>query len=383
MKIAYCYHSLNHHGGIEKVLSIKANYLVQQLGYEVYIIIYNQQEKPVFFDFDERIKIIDLMLGEFAYDSNNFIKNQIAYQKYRKNFKTQLTNILSEIRPDYSISLGGGEFYILNSIKQDGSVKLAEYHVTIGAFEIINKDLKGIGKLRAKMSFKRFISNIKKYNKFIVLTNGDQKEWSGFSTNVISIPNPQTFKIESQNLPQQREKLAVAVGRFEPEKQFDKLILFWKEVVSKFSDWTLVLKGSGSEEVYYRRLIVENALEDNVIIEEPSTQMDDFYKRSSLYLMASKFEGFSLVMLEAMQSGLPIVAFNCKYGPSELINDKENGFLINTNDDEGFLKTIILLIEDENLRREMSLKAIENAKEYEIEKIMNIWKNIFEGQKNG
>ncbi|UHO39171.1 glycosyltransferase [Chryseobacterium capnotolerans] len=274
--------------------------------------------------------------------------------------------------------MGGAEFYILNSIQDDGSIKLAEYHVTIGAFESINEYLKGFQKLKAKISFQKFIKNIRKYNKFIVLTKGDENEWSRFSKNVITIPNPQTFKINQKGLTLPREKLAVAVGRFEPEKQLDQLILIWKRVVDKYPDWKLILKGSGSQRDYYQKLIDDNNLKSNVLLEQPGVEMDAFYRNASMYLMASKFEGFSLVILEAMQSGLPVVAYNCKYGPSELISDEENGFLVPLNHSEDFLGKIFKLIEDEELRRTMSVKAIENAKKYEIEKVMDIWKNLFE-----
>lgn len=382
MRIAYCFHSLFHHGGVEKILTTKANYLVQNFGFEVFIITYNQGDNPIFFELDDRIKVIDLEVGEFKYHKSNFIKSKIAYQEYKKEFKNKLTNVLKKINPDYSISLGGAEFYILNSIQEDGSIKLAEYHVTIGAFETINGNLTYLQKIRAKFSFQKFVNNIKKYNKFIVLTNGDAKEWSLFSKNVISIPNPQTFKINHDVLSIPREKLALAVGRFEPEKQLDQLILIWKEVVNRYPDWKLILKGSGSQKDYYQKLIHNNNLEANVLLEQPSAEMVTFYENASMYLMASKFEGFSLVMLEAMQSGLPIIAYNCKYGPSELINDTENGFLVELNNREYFLEKIFQLIENEELRRKMSIKAIENAKKYEIEKVMNIWKNLFEKLNN-
>ncbi|MDM1547822.1 glycosyltransferase family 4 protein [Empedobacter falsenii] len=379
MKIVYCFHSLYHHGGVEKILSVKTNYLVDKLGYDVYIITYNQQNKPVFFDFDQRIKIINLELGELEFNSSNFLVRQFQNYNYNKKFIDVFSKLLNDIKPDITISVGGSEFFILNKIT-DKSIKIAEYHVTIGAFDIINDNLSGLKKFFANLSFGKFKNNIKKYKKFIVLTKGDEKEWGEFSKNVISIPNPQTFKADEVST--LKSKVAIAVGRFEPEKQFDHLIILWKDIIKKHPDWILKIKGSGGQKQYYLDLISENNLKDSVFIEDASSEMYDFYKNASIYLMASTFEGFSLVMLEAIECGLPIVAYNCKYGPSELVEDNITGFLIKFQDKVEYYNSILKLIEDENLRIEMGKKAKIKAQNYQLDIVMNKWDSLFKELKN-
>lgn len=365
--------------GVEKILSVKANYLVDKLNYDVYIVTYNQQNRPIFFNFDKRIKIIDLDVGEFD-NASSFIKRH--YNNYLKGekFIKKLEILINEIKPDITISVGGNEFFFVNKLK-DQSIKLAEYHVTIGAFDVINANLKGKQKILSNLSFSKFKNNLKQYKKFIVLTKGDRKEWTNYSSNVISIPNPQTFDAFDE-VSTLQSKVAIAVGRFEPQKQFDHLIILWNDVVKSYPDWILKLKGSGSEKQNYLDLIARYDLQQNVILEEPSHDMINFYKNASMYLMASTFEGFSLVMLEALELGLPIVAYDCKYGPSELVENNKTGFLVAPKDKTTYLNNILKLIENEDLRIEMGKNAKLKAKNYQLEKIMNKWDVLFKSLKN-
>lgn len=377
MKIVYCFHSLSAHGGVEKILTLKANYMVEKFGYDVTIITYEQFGKPVFFELNKGIKLIHLDIRKYDKKSS-FFARQKNFFLFKKELRKQLFQTLLSIRPDITISMGTFEFYVLNKIP-DGSKKIAEYHVTIGAFEVINKNLNPLKKMLAEFSFRRFIKNIRLYDRFIVLTEGDRKEWSGFSKNVVKISNPNTFQCFSKSA--LTNPIAIAVGRFEPEKRFDFLIEIWASVVSKYPQWKLVLKGSGSEEDRYRTIISEKSLENNVFIEPASHSLEEFYKNASLYLMASKFEGFSLVMLEAMEAGLPIVAFNCKYGPQELVHNNENGYLINQNDEDAYLKGIISLIENIEKRKKMGSCSAVVSRNYDIDFIMGKWKELFENLK--
>lgn len=379
MKLAYCFHSLTIHGGVEKIFTVKANYLVRNYGYDITILLYNQQKRPIFFDLDSKIKIVEIEVEPSKLENKNFISRQLSFFKYRKKFIDKLQVALNEIKPDIAISLGGDEFYVLNKLK-DKSIKLSEYHVTIGAFDVINENLKGLKKTLAKISFSKFLKNIRLYKKFIVLTEGDRKEWSEFSKNIITIPNPKTFV--SERVSNLDNKTAIAVGRFEPEKGFDKLIKMWADVVKRHPNWQLKLKGSGSQADFYKELIQEFNLQNSVSLEEPSEDVSNFYLEGSIYLMASKFEGFSLVMLEAMECGLPILAYNCKYGPSELIKDGYNGFLIQPGDESSYLKKLFMLIEDSEMRKEMGKNGKEKSNNYALDTVMQKWHLLFEGLKN-
>lgn len=374
MNITYVVQSLSTHGGIEKIVTLKANYLASQNDYNISIITYDQGKKPIFFKLDEKIKIFDIAVG-LPKHSNNMIKRKFNFYQYRKLFLDKIANLVSILNPDIIISVGGTEFFIIHSLN-DKSIKLAEYHVTIAYFQYYQqKEQNKLKTLFLKTNLKNFLRNVKKYEEFIVLTEGDKKAWGQYSKNISKIPNFLTMDLYEQS--SLDKHVAIAVGRFEIEKQFDHLILAWKEITKKYPNWLLKLKGSGSQEKSYRSLVKKLNLENNVEIIPPSESMKEFYLEASIYLMSSKFEGFSLVILEALQAGLPVISYDCRYGPSELIEDGFNGFLVEQDNIDELVNKIINLIEDKDLRKKMGDNALLISKNYEKDKVMEQWMNLF------
>lgn len=375
MKIVYVVQSLSTHGGVEKILTLKANYLANKRDYNVSIITFDQPKQPIFFNLDKKVKVFHLDIGS-SDSSKSLILRKLNNIKYYDSFLVKLTNLIETINPDITISLGGGELFIVNKLK-DNSIKLAEYHVTMGYFLYYqNKEKNKLKKIAQNFSLRKFIGNLKKYEKFIVLTEGDRKEWSQYSNNVIKIPNFITMELNEKSSLQ--NYTAIAVGRFEPEKQFDHLILAWKEVTKKYPNWHLKLKGSGSQENLYRSLIRKHNLENNVFIIPPSESMQEFYLEASIYLMASRFEGFSLVILEALQVGLPVVSYNCKYGPAELVKDNVNGFLVEQDNVDELAQKVIKIVGDNDLRKKMGENSLLISKNYEKDTVMEMWMNLFD-----
>ena len=97
---------------------------------------------------------------------------------------------------------------------------------------------------------------------------------------------------------------------------------------------------------------------------------------SSMLLMTSIYEPFGLVLPEAMSCGLPVVAFDCPYGPAEIITDGVDGFLIKNRDVENFSNRVCQLIENKNLRIQMGQAAIKSSQRYKADKIMPQWKDL-------
>jgi glycosyltransferase involved in cell wall biosynthesis len=98
---------------------------------------------------------------------------------------------------------------------------------------------------------------------------------------------------------------------------------------------------------------------------------------ASMFLLTSEHEGFGLVLLEAMSVGLPVISYACPTGPRDLITDGENGFLIQPNDEDGFVEKVCRLIEDGELRMKMSENALRTSENYQMEKIINMWMDLF------
>ena len=102
------------------------------------------------------------------------------------------------------------------------------------------------------------------------------------------------------------------------------------------------------------------------------------YKQCSILILTSRYEPFGLVLPEAMSCGLPVVAFDCPYGPADIISDGKDGFLVVNRNDEVFAEKVCLLIENPELRMSMGMAGILSSRRYEASLIMSEWLLLFE-----
>lgn len=126
------------------------------------------------------------------------------------------------------------------------------------------------------------------------------------------------------------------------------------------------------------RLQIKNLhLDKNIEILPARKNIQEEYLKNSMYVMTSHFEGFPMVLLEASQLGLPCISFNCNYGPSEIIQDGFDGFLIEQGNISSLAEKIITLIENQNLRLLFSERSIKKMEKFSIDNIMLHWTNLF------
>ena len=159
--------------------------------------------------------------------------------------------------------------------------------------------------------------------------------------------------------PTLQKKVALAVGRLSNQKGFDRLIALWRGVAAQAPDWRLLIIGDGPERDALRRQIEDAGLERQVSLLPAAADVAAYYRQASLYLMTSRYEGLPMVLIEAMSFGLPLVAYDCKTGPAELIDDGVNGYLVPDDDAAAFSEGVIKLMLDPGLREHFSLAALE------------------------
>jgi glycosyltransferase involved in cell wall biosynthesis len=226
------------------------------------------------------------------------------------------------------------------------------------------------------IKFKWFIMEklAKKFNHFIVLTEGNKKEWPSLR-NMMVIPNPLSFYPEKSS--QLTNKKVIAVGKQSYQKGYDLLLPAWKLVVEKHPDWQLEIYGK--KEPLLKLSDQADALNigNNVFFFDPVQNIVEKYLESSIYVMSSRFEGFGMVLIEAMACGVPCVSFNCNYGPADIIQDGIDGFIIENGNIRLLAERINVLIEDTDLRKKIGLNAKENVKRYFPAKIINQWDDLF------
>lgn len=189
------------------------------------------------------------------------------------------------------------------------------------------------------------------------------------------IPNP-LGKIPT-NYSDCSAKRVISMARFAPQKNLDALLPFWKIIEDTHPEWELHLYGEGPDETAMRAVISEFKL-SSVYLHPYTTDTDYALANSSIYILPSLYEGFPLVLLESMASGVPCVAYDCPCGPAEIIKDGEDGFVTEYNNPQALIDKVLFLIEHDDIRKKMGKKARENILRYNIDEIMGKWIYLFE-----
>lgn len=289
-------------------------------------------------------------------------------------YKKRLTRCLLEICPEITVSMLRREINFINSI-HDGSVKIGEIHINKSNFRNLSEE-KGasfIKNLLSRLWMKQLDRQLKKLSKFIILTEEDRKNFSYYLDNTTVIYNPLPFYPEQTSDCTAQE--VIAVGRYTQQKGFDLLIEAWRIVAEKHPDWNLRIYGGGDRTEFL-------ALKDKyhlktLYLEEQTQNIIQKYCESSIFVLSSRYEGFGMVITEAMSCGVPPVSFTCPCGPRDIIHNNEDGLLVENGDIEQLAEKICYLIENDTIRKEMGRMAKINSKRFKIENISKEWEALF------
>ena len=365
MKIAYYLPSLQAPGGIERIVTFKANYFAEHFeGYDITIITSEQMGKAPHFPLSPKVKHIDLGVSFDLPYSQSIVSKVLKYPFRYYRFKQRLSNLLNELKPD------------ITKLK-DGSLKIGEFHVSRYAYgaEALKRKSPIVNMIKKRWA-NRFVKNLSKLSRVIILTSEGAKDWPEL-TNISIIPNPISTPVEGKQTDILSHN-AIAVGRYAPQKGFDMLIPAWSIVAQRHPDWKLHIYGEGDLKEKFTKLIDELQLNNNCLLHHTVSNIAEKYCMSSIFVLSSRYEGFGLVLAEAMSCGIPCVSFDCPHGPSDIIKDHEDGLLVEKENIKELADKICYLIENENVRIKMGHKARENVKRFLPENVMPQWKNLFE-----
>lgn len=359
-KLLYITPRLDGAGGIQHVFSIKANYLQAKYGYFVSILTTNARFEKILFDFS-KIEHIDKKINGFGpFYLWNFIK--IVKRQIKIN------------NPDILIIVDNGlKGFLLPYFLRKLTARIVFEQHGFRFYEDIEQNLNAFQRLK-NIFLNRIIDYTMSFvDELVVLTDSSKKEWK--VENIKAIPNP--LWIESPKENRLEHKVVVTVGRQEFVKGYDLLLPIWKQVIQKFPDWKLHVYSDCNPQLKLKELVQKLDLINDVVFYEPTNEIEKAYSNASIYVMASRHEGFGMVLLEAMACGLPCVAFDCPTGPAELITNDYNGYLIKPFDLETFAKKVIHLIEDNELRRKLGENGQQSVQKYQISLVMEQWHQLF------
>lgn len=375
LKLVYLTPALYMAGGVERVLTIKANYFAEHYEYDITIILTEGKDKQFFYPLSPKIKVINLDINFEELWGYSFIKKIFVYLKKQRLYKKMVAAELMRLHPDITISLLRREINFLTDIK-DGSKKIGELHVNRANYRNFESgDSNFFKNLFAKFWMRSLVFKLKKLDEFVVLTNEDRQSWPELS-NISVIPDPLSFVPACvSNL---TEKRVIAVGRYVYQKGFDLLLQAWSKIEKQYPDWQLVIYGDGNR-TPYEMLVRQLGIDDSRChLKGPTTNIQQEYANSSLFVFSSRFEGFGMVLVEAMACGLPVVSFACPCGPKDIISDGEDGLLVEKGHVDAMADGLSRMMSDEQLRISMSQAARRNVKRFSIEQIAECWKMMFE-----
>lgn len=374
-KIVYCTPALYMAGGVERVLTLKANYFAEHFGYDITIILTEGKDKPLFYPLSDKVKIINLNIGFEELWGCSFIKKVLIYLKKQYRYRKALTQELMRLRPDITISLLRREINFITSIK-DGSKKIGELHVNRANYRNFESaESNVIKELFSKFWMKNLVQHLRKLDGFVTLTKEDLLQWPELK-NVVVIPDPLAFYPTSKS--PLESKRVIAVGRYAYQKGFDLLLRAWKKVEKQASDWELVIFGQGDRSPYDSLIDELHIDRQRCHLNGPTENIISEYLNSSVFVFSSRFEGFGMVLVEAMACGLPVVSFDCPCGPKDIVASGVDGILVENGNIDKLSEAVVSLIQDEKKLRRMACNAIDNVQRFNIEQVAQRWKSLFE-----
>ena len=229
------------------------------------------------------------------------------------------------------------------------------------------------------LSKKEIVRTIKRFDKLIVMTESEKNDWH-IDDKVVFIPN---MLVEYPSEVYNRDKLqkkVISVGRYAYQKGYDMLLYSWKTVQDKYPEWSLHIYGSRDGDMgdysQIEKIKEQNQL-DSVFLHPATNDVYSQYYESDFYVMSSRFESFGLVLIEAMSCGLPVISFDCKYGPHNIIHDGVDGTLVPLNDIEALSSAICSMIENAERRKSMAINARQESKKYHPDNVMPLWYEFY------
>lgn len=373
MRIVYIIDSLAHTGGAERIISEKMNYLAELGVYDVYVITCYQfpQNCPNSYYLSEKVKQVDLCIPVYQQYKYKYPKRLFVKWRFYRRLYHKLEKAVDSINPDILIGMSYELGNVVCNIKCKAAKIIESHEARVFTMSGLQYKTNPFFNKIYRCFYLRTIE--KNADVVVTLTHSNALEWRK-AKRVEIIPNFSSMSITK--ISDCETKRIISVGRLEWQKGYDRLIDVWKIVSKKYPDWKLDIYGKGTLELELRNIIKKTEL-DNISIHHFTKDICTEYINSSICVLTSRFEGFSLVLLEALRHGLPCVTFNCPFGPEDVIDNNKCGYVVENGNIKLFADKLCFLMKNIETRKAFSKAAIEKASLYNKDSIMQQWDTLF------
>lgn len=369
MRIFYIYRAIAHYRGMERIFVDKINYLVQMYGYDVWLVTADQGDHPLSYSIVEKAHHVDLHIRFHSASKYSILRRLFEKVRLQYLFVKRLKKLIASQAPDV---------LVCNTDVFTNLVMLAKGNLplVVESHSICRQTMRREGDHFHRKLYRWYsFWNYRHASSLVALTKSDALEWKKYNshacaiTNVVHLNPTGKVSVSTSNR-------VIFTSRFSPQKGIPYLLEMWKRVHAKHPDWILDIYAQGELRDEYLPKIKQ--LDINIRVNDGTPDIFDRYCDSSIFILTSVYEPFGLVLPEAMSCGLPVVSFDCDYGPREIITDGVDGYLVPLGNVEVFADRVCQLIENPLLRQKMGQAGILSSERFSPEIIMPQWKTLFE-----
>jgi len=362
MKILIMVHNLTG-GGAERVAALWATGFIER-GYDVGIMLNCPSKTPITYQIPQTVK---------KYNMYNLLAAKIHhYFKIDCYRKRKLRNALIEFKPDVVIGVLGDNAQLTANVVRNWNKQPFIVQTEHNAYE-----RPSYAPMPKILHYRKFVIN-KQFPCVTVLTQADKDYIGNQMDNIFVMPNPLTFT-PVKSIPK-KEKKILAVGRLDAwyVKGFDLLIKTWGAIANQYPEWKLQIVGGGKSKSkeFLQSLANEFQLGEQVEFISYQNNILPIYQHSSIFVLSSRYEGFGMVLIEAMSQGCAPIACDYKGRQREIITSEDEGIICPVDDVDSLSKAIKTMIEDDKYRENVRQKAIIRSQNYSLDKIMDRWDKI-------
>ena len=365
MKIFFLICSMANAHGVERTLTDKINYMAEQ-GHDVTLVTYEQGLHLYAFELSPKVNCVDLDCRYFTLYKYSIPKRLKEQWKMKRRFKKSLRQIVDERKPDVLVTTTYEGIYMREIMLLSDKLR-----IVIESHTAFTHDMMG-GALFRRVSNYFYLNTLKKCHLLIALTKGDAVCWQKHISHVISVPNAVSFFCEQIDLLPREKGRIIAVGRYHPQKRFDRLIDAFSIIAAKYPLWHIDIFGEGPDKEALQMQIDQLGLHDRIHLKPPTKDIQSEYLRSELFVFSSDYEGFGLVLIEAMACGVPPVSTDCPFGPSEIIEDRVSGLLCEMSVQDMADKMEWMISHDKE-RMQIALNAHQAVARYQKNIVLKAW----------